>query len=166
MLLKPETDVWADIIYAPDTYKISTNGIVFSKKRNLVKKPYIDRWGYECYCLWVGGKLKNFKTHRLLAIHFLKTEKPESLTVNHKDGNKRNNSLSNLEWMSASENVKHAFRTGLIKNLLPRNKKIKNDDVKTIKSLRLSGLKLREIAIKYGITESNVSMICLGKTWK
>lgn len=69
------------------------------------------------YCnirLQKNGTKKNFRIHRLVAIHFIPNSenKPE---VNHKDGNKHNNIVSNLEWCTAKENVRHSIQTNLTK---------------------------------------------------
>ncbi len=64
---------------------------------------------------------KHHCIHRLLALHFI--DKPENYNdkwiVNHKDGNKLNNSIENLEWMSASDNTQHAYDTGARKTARP-----------------------------------------------
>lgn len=59
---------------------------------------------------------KIHKIHRLVAEYFIPKNNNLNLVVNHKDGNKLNNIVTNLEWVTVSENTKHAYRTGLAKN--------------------------------------------------
>jgi hypothetical protein len=101
-----------DVIGYENLYTINTNGDVYSVKRNKYLKHFIDKDGYAYVSLSKNCKGKKFKLHRLLAIHFIPNpdNKPE---INHIDGNKLNNELSNLEWCTSSENQLHAFRTGL-----------------------------------------------------
>lgn len=63
-------------------------------------------------CLSKNGKTKNCLLHRLIAEAFIPNLE-KKLTVNHKDGNKKNNNVKNLEWASYSENIIHAIKTGL-----------------------------------------------------
>lgn len=58
--------------------------------------------------LWCDGKHKTFLVHRLEAIAFL-GEAPKGMTVNHKDGNRQNNSIDNLEWCSRADNIRYGF---------------------------------------------------------
>lgn len=62
--------------------------------------------------LWKDGKSKDFLVARLVALTFL-GEPKEGFTVNHKDGNRFNNMLENLEWVSLGDNIRHGFKTGL-----------------------------------------------------
>lgn len=62
--------------------------------------------------LWKEGKPKDFLVARLVAITFLGVP-PEGFTVNHIDGNRMNNELDNLEWLSLADNIRHGFNTGL-----------------------------------------------------
>jgi hypothetical protein len=62
--------------------------------------------------LWKDKQPKDFLVARLVALTFL-GEPPEGFTVNHKDGNRLNNSIENLEWLSVADNIKHGFETGL-----------------------------------------------------
>lgn len=96
-------------------YTIDENGNVFSLKRNIfrkVRKPnkYFD---YKRITLNKCGIAKTFSIHRLVAIAFIDNPKNKPC-VNHKDGNKLNNYDNNLEWVTYSENTKHAFENGLI----------------------------------------------------
>lgn len=62
--------------------------------------------------LWKDGKVKDFLVARLVAITFL-GEPLQGYTVNHKDGNRMNNQIDNLEWLSRGDNIRHAFDNGL-----------------------------------------------------
>jgi hypothetical protein len=62
--------------------------------------------------LWKNGKVKDWLVARLVAMTFLGTP-PEGFTVNHKDGNRLNNAVENLEWLSLGDNIRHGFATGL-----------------------------------------------------
>jgi hypothetical protein len=92
-------------------YRISSDGKVYSL--NGTKKTYISNTGYERVNLWKKGKGKKYSIHRLVAIAFIPN--PDNYKeVNHKDGNKRNNHVTNLEWCNASQNIKHAYSNNLI----------------------------------------------------
>lgn len=99
-------------------YEIYDDGRVWSLKRNKFIKPFTNTKGYEMvslYSLATGEKKK--LVHRLVGIAFSEnTEKKPQ--INHIDGNKTNNHISNLEWMTASENNQHAWDTGLRKRTL------------------------------------------------
>lgn len=62
--------------------------------------------------LWKDGQVKDWLVARLVAITFL-GDPPKEFTVNHKDGNRMNNNIDNLEWLSSADNIRHGFATGL-----------------------------------------------------
>lgn len=97
-------------------YYVSSCGKVFGCKGNEMKQT-VTNSGYKRITLSIDGKEERWSVHRLVALLFVPNpeQKPQ---VNHIDGNKENNDASNLEWCTASENNKHAFRTGLKKNLV------------------------------------------------
>lgn len=98
-----------------DNYLIDEDGNVFNQQTNKVLKGSIGENGYRYYRLSKNGKKKMFYAHRLVAEAFI--DNPENYpVVNHKDGNKLNNNVSNLEWVSYSDNTKHAYDQGLIAN--------------------------------------------------
>ena len=102
-----------------NNYYIYDNGDVLNISTNKILKGSIGENGYKYYRLSKDNNKTMFYAHRLVAEHFL--ENPNLLPiVNHKDGNKLNNQLSNLEWVSYSENTKHAHDNNLIKQVSKR----------------------------------------------
>ena len=95
-------------------YWVSEEGFVLSMSDKGVRilKPDRSRGQYYCVTLSRAGRVKRFLIHRLVAEYYIPNPdgKPE---VNHKDGNKLNNHVDNLEWVTQSENQLHAFETGL-----------------------------------------------------
>ncbi len=112
---------WKSIKGYNGKYLISKDGSVQCTKYKRIDgrhfpskilKPQRNRTGYEYYTLYHNKKSTIHFGHRLVAIHYIPN--PKKLEqVNHKDGKKRHNHYSNLEWCTASENMKHAVRTGL-----------------------------------------------------
>ncbi len=96
-----------------ESYFVSEYGDVFSTKRNKYLTKSFNN-GYAKVIIKVNGVCNNKSVHRLVAEAFIPNpeNKPQ---VNHIDGNKSNNHVSNLEWCNQSENNKHAFRNGLMK---------------------------------------------------
>jgi hypothetical protein len=92
-------------------YTIYSDGKVYSNKSKKFIKPHIEN-GYYRIRLYIDGKAKTFKLHRLIGECFI--EKPDGKNqINHKDCNKLNNDVSNLEWCNNSENQLHAYQNGL-----------------------------------------------------
>lgn len=108
---------WRDVIGYEGFYQVSNLGRVKSLKCNKPKilKAYFYRQDeYLAVELFIHSKQKPIKIHRLVAEAFLPNpdNKPQ---VNHIDGNKLNNRLTNFEWVTVGENVRHAYKLGLIK---------------------------------------------------
>ncbi len=93
------------------SYEVSNLGRVRNKQRKIIK-AIINKSGYYSTRLCYKCKYSWYSTHRLVALAFI-TNPYDLETVNHKDGIKLNNKLSNLEWMSRLDNMRHAFDTGL-----------------------------------------------------
>lgn len=117
-------EIWKDIEGYEGCYQISNFGRVKSLERlscqnilikERIKKNQDNGNGYKYVQLKLNGTRKNFYVHRLVATYF-NFKKDEATEVNHIDGNKENNCSNNLEWVTSSENTKHAIKNGLITN--------------------------------------------------
>lgn len=96
---------------APD-YEINSSGEVCNRITGRVFRGHRMTTGYRTVDLVVHGRKKKFLLHRILANLFIPN--PNNLhEVNHKDRDRDNNSLENLEWVSPSQNIRHAFETGV-----------------------------------------------------
>lgn len=89
----------------------SKAGRIIENFRVIPLKGSTDRYGYTTYRITVDGIKKHLKGHRMMMNAWIGQN--DSLVVNHKDGNKANNALTNLEWCTVAENNAHAIRTGL-----------------------------------------------------
>lgn len=157
---------WSKIQDFPN-YKISDTGEVVNiiTGKNVATPKH--QHGYLCVRLWNNGKTRLLKIYRLLAIAFIPN--PENKReVNHIDGNRMNHSISNLEWVTASENMKHAYVNGLSKNQFKKGfdhqlAKLSLDDVLEIRRLRSLGIKYKVISKKYNITIDHACRIAKNK---
>ncbi len=122
--MKKET--WKQIESLPKGYRINQKGDIKNKHNKILKNTSTNNCGYKRISIRINKKLKRFFIHRLLAITFIKN-KLNKPCINHKDGNKENNKLTNLEWCTHSENSKHAIKKNLYtpntKPMIEYNKK-------------------------------------------
>ena len=138
-------------------YYADTKGNIYSKRKfkKLTKiKQYEDKQGY----LRVKISQQTKKVHRLIAQTFIPNPENKS-TVNHKNGNKKNNTIKNLEWMTRSENTQHAYNTGLKKGYKGYKKSrigISNTKRKKWYKLHKKGYSYRKIAKIYGVSHHTI----------
>lgn len=111
------------VIKGFSNYNINTEGKVFNKNGREIKQT-VNRNGYPMVKLCDNGYEKNCSVHRLVAETFIPNPENKQ-TVNHKDGNKLNNQIDNLEWSTYSENEKHAYDHNLRKSYLTDKDRIK-----------------------------------------
>lgn len=98
--------IWKPIIGYENLYKINNYGEVLSLRSNKILKPNNNGIGYFIIQLCKNGKRKNYLIHRLVAEHFL--DNPNNLPeVNHKDEDKSNNFVNNLEWCEHKYNMNY-----------------------------------------------------------
>lgn len=106
-------DTWFKI-NGYNNYSVSNKGEIRNDDTGKIKSSRYNKHGYKVIDLYFNGTRETKRVHRLVADAFISNpeNKPQ---VNHKDGNKSNNNINNLEWCTASENMKHSFNTGLSK---------------------------------------------------
>ncbi len=147
-------------------YEISREGIIRNIKTMAIKSQYISSTGYYMISISYNNKSKPQRVHRLLAHTFIPNpdKKPE---INHINGIKTDNDLSNLEWCTHTENVRHAFKIGLVNNTGIRNGRAKLNPGKVgeIKQLLNDNLSQYKIAKMFNVSRSCILKIHLGKTW-
>lgn len=169
---------WKDIEGYEGRYQVSNCGRIrsFLTKgvRNKVEmydesshiiKPILDTFGYHVVNLRKNNGMKGIKIHRLVAKAFIPN--PNNLPqVNHKDGNKQNNNLDNLEWVTAKENIAHSFSTGLhMEGSDYPITIIHKEKLHEVVGLRKLGLSFREIGEQFGVEKSTAANICRNKTY-
>jgi len=149
-----------------ETYKVSDDG--------RVKGPQGERTlqltsGYPTFNASSGSRRSRLTVHRCVAEAFL-GPRPDGLEVNHKDGNKTNNHVDNLEYVTRSENHLHKFRLGMGGSLLGeahQNSTTTEADVREIRRLySTTRLSCREIGERFGLKPGHVWKIAKGKLWK
>ena len=121
-------------------------------------KPKKTNRGYLRVCLRIDGKTKDFSVHRLVVDAFIGI--PDGMVVNHIDGCKTNNNLTNLEVVTYTGNLLHAIHTGL--NRVPKNKTkpiavLRNGDVVA------TFLSIKQACEAYGLKDSSVSHVLSGR---
>lgn len=166
-------ETWKDILNYESLYQISNLGNVKSLNRvtrhdhNLkerILKCRLDSKGYFYVSLCKNATIKNFRVHRLVAIMFITNpkNKPE---INHKDGVKINNEVSNLEWVTSSENMQHkSIILGKHTNGI-KNGAAKLTEAEIIQ-IRNSNLLQRELAEIFDVSRPQISRIKNKKSWK
>lgn len=152
-----------------ENYSISNKGRVWSNyKKGFIKNRLNSKDPYPFVGLSKNNKTIVIRVHRLVAKHFIQNleSKPE---VNHIDGNKLNNDVTNLEWVTRKENQQHAVKIGLRDALRGENcnfNKYKQSTIESIIEDMELGLQPKKISIKYNIPKSTINKIKFNKTWK
>lgn len=145
-------------------YSVTRDGAVRNDRTGNILKHTISNSGYCCAKLWNRGRGKNSFVHRLVALAFVPNpeNKPE---VNHIDGNKMNNSASNLEWVTAAENKRHCREVLGKINRNPNTEAAHNACKKRVRCVD-TGIEYESItaaAKAIGVKQGSLSMHLLGK---
>ena len=161
-------EIWRPI---PDYegYHESSYGRAKSFKNGTVKilKPHLSKNGYLRVTLFKGGKHKHFSVARLVATLFIPNPEGKQ-QVNHRDGNKFNNHVSNLEWATALENQLHAYETGLKENAKgcdDSQAAFKDEAIIIYIRDNPDGLTREQLAIMFNTNPPTISVIQTGKSY-
>ncbi len=177
---KYKCEVWKDIKGYEGLYQVSNFGRVKSlprfrigKSNSLVPinesimKDTISNRGYNIISLCKNGKYKTLTIHSLVAKAFIPNSEnlPE---VNHKDGDKTNNNDWNLEWVTSSENKKHAHKIGLCNQIGEKNAnhKLTKKDVLEIRAKYVPWkYSLYKLANEYNVNDETIRAIIKNRSW-
>lgn len=164
--------MWAPI-KSNDSYEVSADGRVRSKARVVQRSNGVPRRvrerilvpakagkGYEVVCLYRDGRGAQRYVHHLVAEAFL-GDRPEGAEVNHKDLDKANNSLDNLEYVTKAENMAHAKAAGRLNG----SPKYTPDQIRQGHALASSGMLYREAASICGMNQDALEAACRGDNW-
>lgn len=167
-LYNTETEIWLKI--GCTRYEVSNLGRF---KSNYgcnhggwrLKKQHISKTGYLSLRININGVGRTCKSHRLIAQVFIPN--PNKLPqVNHIDGNKLNNALSNLEWVTNRQNSIHAWDTGLMPLQYGEKASKSKLNKRQVLVIANSGKSDNELAATYKVHSSTINNIRCGKTWR
>lgn len=163
---------WKPIPGYEGRYWVSDKGRIYSNgKRKMIMNPSVTRDGYLSVQLFCDGQYRHMKVHRAVALAFI--ENPDNKeTVNHKDCNKTNNAVENLEWSTRSEQEVHAYKNGKKTNF-PRligtgnySHKLDEDAVRDIRKRSAEGESPTKLAREYGVCRDSIYNVVNGYYWK
>lgn len=170
-----EKEIWKQLIYdnidIDSKFEISNYGELRNKITNKVYKKHINKNGYYQVCVSLGSRKskKVIRLHLAVAKTFIPNE-DKTLIVNHKDCNKLNCCVDNLEWCSQHENVLHAYENGLITiGEKHRGSKLKEKDVIYIRkhyNFRDKDNNIRALASKFNVSINTIKDVVYNKTWR
>lgn len=144
-----------------NNYIVTSTGLVYScfYKTARLMSVTDNGCGYLSVTLSINKKSKKYYVHRLVAECYLQEWEP-SLQVNHIDGNKTNNHVSNLEMCTPKQNINHAYKIGLVDWFAENNNrgKLTNADITYIRN-NPDNLKGTELAIKFNVKPPTISQI-------
>lgn len=128
-------EVWKEIPGFEGKYMASSSGKIMSLNfrgvsgRKGILKQSQDRYGYLKCSLYKNGKQMYFSVHRLVLLTFVPNAEGKP-AINHINGNKKDNHVENLEWVTCSENTQHAYRNGLIPKTSERKRESSKNNIR------------------------------------
>jgi len=167
-------EIWKDIPNYEGLYQSSNLGRIRNVNTNRILKQQVDHDGYFIITLRKGKAKRTYKVHRLVAKTFMPGNH-KTLQVNHISGIKSDNSVSNLEWVTLKENIKHAYKIGIYSS--EQHSKAQNKSKKPVLKLKNGIIIKRYDSLKQASKENNVTKQsiyhaikkqrdCVGYQWK
>lgn len=167
---------WRYLVYQGKEYvnfSVSNLGEIRNNRTSKILKPSTNKKGYFVFVVRLAneGKKSGIVAHRAVAETFI--DNPfDLLQVNHKDGNKQNNKVDNLEWCNCVDNVQHAIRNRLhtfdyCSGELSNLSKLNAEQVMNIRRLYKKGDYTQEsLASMFNCSRKNISSIVNNKSWR
>ncbi len=158
---------WKPIKNYESSYLVSDMGRIKSLYTGKFLTPSPDSDGYAVLSLTRSGIRRSYRWHKLVLSAFIDNKHNKS-QINHINGNKLDNRLSNLEWVTPGENIKHAYKMGIKRQDGSHNNasKLEDDEVFEIRRRAITGENQSIIARDYGISQPTVSLIKLKRLWR
>ena len=162
-------ETWKDIAGYEEKYQISNIGRVRNKTTKKILKKRIGTSGYYKVNLYSNKQVKTIEVHRLVAETFIENPKNKN-EVNHIDGNKLNNNINNLEWVTHKENIEHAWKTKLFEPVREASRKYgkNNPNAKKVYQMKnniIIGVfdTIKEAATRTNTNKTNIGKCCNSK---
>ena len=155
-----ENEYWIDSVGFP-SHEVSTYGRIRNKKTKHILKPFPDRYGYLRLSL---GNIDNVPVHRVVCTSFYGPPPFSNAQVNHIDGDRQNNHIFNIEWVTPSQNIKWAVHHGNLDPYMPLQKAIElNKTPVLIVELNMEFPSVKECAAYLGVSPTNISRVLTGE---
>ena len=147
-------------------YYITDDGKVWSERTQKFLSFQYDKNGYvKVQMRSTDNKSHRYSVHRLVLENFKPVENMENLQVNHIDGNKKNNNLTNLEWTTSEENIRHAIDNNL-RATINGASKLTPEQVIEIYRRATNGERNIDLGKEFNIHPDQVGRIKNKKAWK
>ena len=160
-------EIWKQIKGYEELYSMSNHGKIrrdrqsSGTQKGLILKSIENTYGYLSVSLYKNKIQKVHRIHILVANNFI-GKRPKNLQINHKDCNKENNYFLNLEYITQTDNIIHAYKNGLIKG-----SKLTEKDVRKIRELYAKKkYNVMKLAKAFNTSETSIYNIIRKRTWK
>lgn len=150
-----------------NTHVITRDGHIFSSRNTTKEIGYIDKYGYKQITVKIPGgqQTRSLLVHRIIWAKYGGSPLGSERTINHKDGNKLNNCIDNLEQVSDAENILHKYRVLHAKPVIG-NCKLDKKQAEEIRELRKQGWKYKDLMKKFNVGKTTISYVVNKKIWK
>ncbi|WP_179880178.1 NUMOD4 motif-containing HNH endonuclease [Bacillus cereus] len=165
-----QNERWVDVKGYGENYEVSNTGLIRHKATQKIKKKQTNQDGYHRLNLWNKKEKRSISclVHRLVYESFL--EDAKGFEINHIDGDKTNNHISNLEKVTRSSNMKHAKLKGLLKPRVGSDNGRSKLNLETAKKIRKeyqeTNCQKQFLAKKYKVSNSTIGRVINGENWR